>query len=270
MRILEEEAKNPGIETPEDHMQIMLRYAMKERRDEALSLHDMTRRLCIANFGSMHQTSIQITNLLLDIVDSDAEFGTISVLRDEVARVIGNDTAAGWNKSRVGALTRADSVARETLRLHGFGSRGVSRKVVGDGLVTEDGIALPRGSMVSFIGYWAQTDPDTFENPLKYDPFRFSRAREAEADETGKPGQPSLSFVSTGMQNLAFSHGKHACPGRFLVDFELKMFIAYVLVNYDVEFPKEYNGKRPQSKWVTEACFPPEDAIVRVKRKGSV
>ncbi|KAI3325750.1 cytochrome P450 [Xylariaceae sp. AK1471] len=267
MRILEEEAANPGMKTPEDHLQIMLRFALKERRDEALSLHDMTKRLCIANFGSMHQTTIQIVNMLLNILDSDAEFNTISTLRDEVARVLGADKTAGWNKSRVAAMMRADSVARETLRLYAFGLRAVSRKVVGDGLVTDDGIALPKGSMVSFIAYWTQTDGDTFSDPFKYDPFRFSRAREAEMDEQGKPGLTSLSFVSTGLQNLAFSHGKHACPGRFLVDFELKMIIAHVLMNYDVEFPPEYNGKRPQNNWLTDACFPPQDVKVRVKRK---
>jgi cytochrome P450 len=267
MRMLEEEAANPGIEMPEDHLQIMLRFALKERRDEAFSLHDMTKRLCIANFGSMHQTSIQVVNMLLNILDSNAEFDTISVLRDEVAHVLGDDKATGWNKSRVAAMTRADSVARETLRLHAFGARAVVRKVVGDGLVTEDGIVLPKGSMVSFIAYWTQTDGDTFAEPFKYDPFRFSRVREAESDEQGKPGLSSLSFVSTGLQNLAFSHGKHACPGRYLVDFELKMIIAYVLINYDVELPPEYNGRRPQNNWLTDACFPPEDVRIRVKRK---
>lgn len=255
------------METPEDHLQIMMRFGLKERRDEALSLHDMTKRLCIANFGSMHQTSIQVVNMLLNIIDSDAEFDTISTLRDEVARIFGDDKTSTWNKTRVAAMTRADSVARETLRLHSFSTRGVARKIIGDGLVTEDGIALPKGCTVSFIAYWTQTDIDNFENPFKYDPFRFSRAREAEKDEQGKPGLASLSFVSTGTQNLAFSHGKHACPGRFLVDFELKMIIAYVLMNYDIEFPPEYKGKRPQNQWLTDACFPPEDVSIRVRRK---
>ncbi|KAI0438634.1 cytochrome P450 [Xylaria telfairii] len=267
MNMLEQEAANPGMEMPEDHLQMMLRYGLKERRDEALSLRDMTKRLCISNFGSMHQTSLQVVNMLLNIIDSDAEFDTISVLRDEVARVIGDGKTSAWNKTRVAALTRADSVARETLRLNSFSSRSVARKVVGDGLVTEDGIALPKGCTVSLIAYWLQTDDDAFENPFKYDPFRFSRAREAELDEQGKPGLPNLSFVSTGAQNLAFSHGKHACPGRFLVDFELKMIIAYVLMNYDLEFPPEYNGKRPPAHWVTDAIFPPEDARIRVRRK---
>ncbi|KAI1319967.1 cytochrome P450 [Xylariaceae sp. FL0255] len=235
---------------------------------EVVNLQDMNKRLCITNFGSMHQTSMQTVNMLLNILDSDAEFNTISILGDEVARVVGDDKSkGGWNKTRVAAMTRADSVARETLRLYAFGARGMTRQVVADGVVTEDGIALPKGSMVSFIAYWSHTDPEMYEDPFKYDPFRFSRAREAEMDEQGKPGLSSLSFVSTGLQNLAFSHGKHACPGRFLVDFELKMITTYILMNYDVELPPKYNGKRPQNTWVTEAYFPPGDCEIRVKRR---
>ncbi|KAI1264632.1 cytochrome P450 [Xylariaceae sp. FL1019] len=267
LRILEEEAANPGIETPEDHFQLMMSFAMKERRDEAMSLTAMTKRICVANVGSMHQTSIQVANMLLNIIDSDAEFNTTAILRDEIAQIVGDNRATGWDKGRVAALTRADSVARETLRLHSFGIRGVTRMVVADGVVTEDGIELPRGAMVSVNAYWAQLDGTQIEDPFKFDPFRFSRQREAEVDEQGKPGIPSLSFISTGPQNLAFSHGKHACPGRYLVDFELKMIIAYVLSNYDLEFPKEYNGKRPANLRMMEVNIPRDDVIIRVKRR---
>ncbi|GAP85144.1 putative cytochrome P450 [Rosellinia necatrix] len=288
MRMLEEEAANPGMEMPEDHLQMMLRYALKERQDEVFNVPDMTKRLCVANFGSMHQTAIQVVNILLNIIASDTEFDTISILRDEATRVAGDSgPSAGWDKARVAAMTRADSVARETLRLYSFSLRSVARRIVGDGLVTEDGIALPRGSTVSVIAYWSQTDGDAFADPFKYDPFRFSRAREAAStavddgqdsggggsggsSSSNRAGLPSLSFVSTGAQNLAFSHGKHACPGRFLVDFELKMIIAHVLLNYDVDFPPEYEGRRPENRWLADACIPPSDVRIRVRRRERV
>jgi len=268
MRIIEEEAKTPGIETPEDHLQMMLRFGMRERRDEALNLEAMTKRLCLANFGSMHQTSIQVVNMLLNILESNVEYNTIAVLRDEVARVVGDNTTTGWNKSRVAAMTKADSVARETTRLYAFGSRNVSRKIIGDGVVTEDGIALPKGVVVSILSYQSQTDKDVFEDPSKFDPFRFSRIREAATEQKDNSSDlANLSFVSTGARNLAFSHGKHACPGRFLVDFELKMVIAYMLMNYDIEFAPEHNGKRPPNVWRTEVNFPPDVAKIRVRRR---
>jgi cytochrome P450 len=213
----------------------------------------------------MHQTSIQVVNVLLNIIGSDAEFNTISVLREEISRVLGGTPS--WTKAKVAQMTRADSVARETLRLDSFGGRAVMRKVLVDGLVTEDGTALPKGAMISFLGRPAQVDATKFDNPLEFDPFRFSRQREAAADEHGKPGCGHLSFVSTSPEHLPFGHGKHACPGRFLVDFELKMIISYVLINYDVKFPPEYGGQRPENRWRAEANFPPDGARILIKRR---
>ncbi|KAI1262197.1 cytochrome P450 [Xylariaceae sp. FL1019] len=251
---------------PNDHLQMMMRFAQKERPHELHDFDNITKRVIIANFASMHQTSIQATNFLLNILDSDKEFNTMAVLRDEVQRIMGDDK--DWTKQKVQAMIRADSAARETMRLHSFGNRSVLRKVMKEGLVTEDGVALPKGSMISFLAFPPQVEADKFEDPMKYDPFRYSRVREAAADpETGKPGASHLSFVSTSPDHLPFSHGRHACPGRFLIDFELKMIAAFVLMNYDIEFPAEYNGKRPQNEWVAEASFPPAGVKLRIKRR---
>lgn len=110
-------------------------------------------------------------------------------------------------------------------------------------------------------------DEDNYEEPLKYDPFRFSRHREApsSADKEKKP-----TFVTTAPHHLPFGHGKHACPGRFLVDFELKMIIAYVLTNYDIRFPEEYGNKRPPNKWLMEVNMPPKGVQLLVKRRRGV
>lgn len=250
--------KNPSHE-PQDHLQMMLRYAQKERPHELQDLDLMIGRLAAANFGSIHQTTIQVTNLLLNIMGSDAEFDTVAVLRDEVARV-GLDTE--WTKAKVAQMVKADSVTRETLRCHSFGGRAVFRKVLADGVVTDAGVGLPKGTLFSFLSQQVHSDETTYEAPLKYDPFRFSRAREAETEKKG-----SLSFVATGPTFLPFGHGKHACPGRFLVDFELKMIIAYVLSKYDLKFPEEYGNKRPANRWMAEALCPPAGVRVLVKRR---
>ncbi|EOO00787.1 putative cytochrome p450 protein [Phaeoacremonium minimum UCRPA7] len=246
---------------PQDHLQMMLRYAQKERPEE-LSLDGMARRVMAANFGSMHQTSMQVTNMLLNIIGSDAEFNTIAVLRDEVARVLGDDKV--WTKAHIAKMVKSDSVARETLRCQSFGGRALFRKVMVDGVVTDSGLKLPKGCMFSFLGQPAQHDEDIHDEPLKYDPFRFSRVRETVADSSKAP---ALSFVTTSPDHLPFGHGRHACPGRFLVDFELKMIISYVLMNYDLKFPDEYNGKRPANRWMAEANVPPAGAKMLVKRR---
>lgn len=274
LEILKDPNQGPNHEEPQDLLQMMLRYAQKERPHELEDLDLMTKRLVVANFGSMHQTAIHAANILLNILGSDAEFNTIAVLRDEVSRIMGSSSGddQGWTKAKVSKLISADSVARETLRLQPFGARNVFRKVIVDGVVTDTGVELPKGSLISFLSQPTHTDEEIYEDALKYDPFRFSRAREAvtngeAGDAPSKSG--SLSFVATSAEFLPFGHGKHACPGRLLVDFELKIIIAYVLMNYDVKFPDAYGGKRPENRWMAEACLPPDGAKILVRRRGS-
>ncbi|KAL4953557.1 cytochrome P450 [Aspergillus filifer] len=264
LEILKYARDDPSHDEPGDHFQMMLRYAQRERPDELYDFKNIATRIVVANFGSMHQTSIQVTNMLLNILGSDKEYNTINILRDEVSHILESDTA--WTKAKVSKMTKADSVARETLRLHSFGGRAAFRKVLVDGVTTDTGLQIPKGTIFSTLSQQAHTDPSIYEHPLKYDPFRFSRQRESEDAKKGG----SLSFVSTSSNFLAFSHGKHACPGRFLIDFELKMIIAYVLRNYDVKFPDEYQGKRPDNQWLTEANIPPPGVKVLVKRRKTV
>lgn len=252
---------------PLDHLQLMLRYAQRERPHELHDLDVMSGRLTAANLGSMHLTSMQVTNMLLNILGSDAEHSTISILRDEVAQVMGSDTK--WSKGHISKMIKADSVARETLRCHSFGGRAIFRKVMVDNLETDTGVKLPKGTIVSFLGQPAQMDEDNYHEPLKFDPFRFSRGQQDEG-ATSSAVVKRQAFVTTAPDHLPFGHGKHACPGRFLVDFELKMIIAYVLTHYDLEFPEEYGGKRPENKWLTEVNMPPKGVEVLVRRRQCV
>lgn len=201
--------------------------------------------------------------MLLNILGSDAEYNTISILRDEVAQIMGSDTK--WTKAHISKMVKADSVARETLRCHSFGGRAIFRKVMVENVETDAGVRIPKGTIFSFLSQPAQMDEDNCSEPGKYDPFRFSRARKATSSSCQIK---TPSFVTTGPDHLPFGHGKHACPGRFLVDFELKMIIAYILTNYDIKLPKEYENKRPANKWVMEVNMPPGGVKMMVRRRG--
>ncbi|KAI9166290.1 Cytochrome P450 monooxygenase iccF [Paramyrothecium foliicola] len=242
--------EDPKIVEPEDLFQIMARFAVKNRQEEIDNHELITRRTSGTNFASIHATTTQAVNLFLNIVGSDPEFNTISVLRDEANRIIGSGDAAAWTKTAVSQMINADSVARETMRLFSVVNRTVPRVVMVDDFRLQTGEYLPKGSMVSFLGQPAQTDSETIEEPFKYDPFRFSRERET----TEGP----RSLITTSADYLVFGHGKHACPGRFVVDFEYKMIMAHVLRHYDLRFPDGYAGKRPENYWLGEAMMPPD------------
>ncbi len=125
---------------------------------------------------------------------------------------------------------------------------------------------LPKGTVISFLGRPAQVDPELLEDAAKFDPFRFSRMREMA--QSRNENIPAVSLVTTSAEFLLFGHGKHACPGRFLVEFELKMILAYVLQNYHLTFPPDYEEKRPANIWLAEAVMPPPGARIRVKRRA--
>ena len=294
---LQHPADDPSHDEPNDYLQIMMRWAASRRQGELANVDIMTRRLIVANFGSIHQPSLLIANTLLNIIDSDAEYGTIAQLRDELIDVFGvspdgvsPDIAdhSIWTKTSINRLHKADSLMRETTRLHTFGSRAMLRKVMPkEGITTDAGVHLPQGTLTSFMAHPVQMDGDTFEDPNKFDPFRFSNMLEAlqakkaasaearpedngsddecdNADATSKVGP--LKFVTTGPNHLTFGHGRHACPGRFVVDFQLKMVIAHVITKYELAFPDSYSGRRPENTWLADVKLPLHSKI-RVRRK---
>ncbi|CAI6090501.1 unnamed protein product [Clonostachys chloroleuca] len=258
-----DEEDEGSTNAPLDHVQMMVKFALKERPEEINDHELIVRRICAQNFGAVHQTTLQVCNLLLDILGSDVEYDTINALRKESDDILGTEddsdrSKSQWTKARVNSMVLADSVSRETLRLHAFANRAMMRKVMVDGVTTPEGYNLPKGTLASFLSYPVQTDNDVYPDALKYVPFRFVEKR-----DEGAP----VTFVTTSSEYLPFGHGKHACPGRFLVDFELKMIVAHVLRNYDIKFPAEYEGKRPPNEWITEASFPPNGVRICVRKR---
>jgi hypothetical protein len=45
------------------------------------------------------------------------------------------------------------------------------------------------------------------------------------------------------------------------------MTLAYTLLNYEIEFPEEYEGKRPDVTWKGKVLIPPKDATISVRRR---
>lgn len=269
----ESEKKAKVEEEPLDHLQMMLRFAATERPQELqLNIEWITKRLLVSNLGSYHQPAVLSNNLVLDILGSDREVNTIAMLREEIEWVIGphgktDYYAEGtWTRANIAKLVRADSIMRETLRLRNFPARNLHRLVMSDDVVTDGGVPLPKGTMISMLSRAMHMDEEVYDQPEKFDPFRFSRLREQQQQQINKSDKEQIGgsggikmFLSTGLDFLPFGHGKHACPGRYIVDFEMKMIITYLLMHYDIKFPDPVV--------VAESLYPPRDATVLVKRR---
>jgi hypothetical protein len=177
-----------------------------------------------------------------------------SLEREESSRVLTTKDNT-WTKLSISQMIKTGSLCTETLRIKAFAfaNRSVFKHVMIDYLRAEDGILHPKGALLSVIADGPHFDSELFDEPFKFGTLRFSRIRE---DSTLDAKEKSnLTTVSTGPQFLAFGHGRTACRGRFFLDFEFKMSISYLIMNYDIGLPKECAGKRPQSKWVAEVIF---------------
>src|SRR6266496_744256 len=102
----------------------------------------------------------------------------------------------------------------------------------------DNGAEIPENTTVYFDMLYSHHSPDIQHktDTTKFDGFRYSKLRE----EQGLPNKYLL--ATTGADNLPFGHGTHSCPGRFYAAVQMKIILAYLLLNYDVKFA---SGKRP-------------------------
>jgi len=144
-------------------------------------------------------------------------------LRKELLEVMPN---GGWDKLTLYKLQLLDSSIKEAQRLKPIGAVSLGR-VVMDDVTLPDGSVLPKNSeiLVSSHPMW---DEKVFPDPEKYDAHRFVNIRQTPGNENR--GQ----LTTTENHFLAFGRGKHECPGRFFAANEVKIAMAYALMNYDI------------------------------------
>ena len=59
-------------------------------------------------------------------------------------------------------------------------------------------------------------------------------------------------------------HGRLSCPGRFFAVQEIKLLMAYMLLNYDIK----YLPSKPKQKWLGPMSMPDMSATITVRRKS--
>jgi cytochrome P450 len=95
------------------------------------------------------------------------------------------------------------------------------------GLVTlHNGSQLPKGSCVG-VAPLPMYDSSMFEDPSKFDGYRFLKKRQTRIN--GKLRQLRSSLASDML---------HACPGRFFAGNELKVALPHLLLKYDWKMPE--------------------------------
>ena len=123
-----------------------------------------------------------------------------------------------------------------------------------------DGTTIPRGTTVCVSTLNAHFNNKLYEDPLKFNGFRFSDTREGSAKKVG--------MVSSSQDHLPFGLGRHVCPGRYFAACELKLMFAHIVMTYDVKL--EIEGARPEDMWVMIACIPNLNANVLFRKRANM
>ncbi|TKA63890.1 hypothetical protein B0A49_08407 [Cryomyces minteri] len=269
LRDVERKERDPSYryDEPNDLLQWIIMYAVTKGEPHERNPRYLASRICIMNFAALHTSTVTTTNTLLNLAAADP--GCWTGIREEAERIF-RDQGGLWTGPGVAKLVRADSAVRETLRHTGLGGRGLVREVVAPGGVAlPDGTRLPLGARLGVAAGEIHRDPAFYGATAdEYDAFRFSRAREAlaeqgESDGTARREDRALTMVTTSDTFLTFGHGRRACPGRFFASHEIKLLLAYVATHYDVQ----RLAARPANVWISSSCIPPAAAALSVRRR---
>ncbi|KAF8959161.1 cytochrome P450 [Flammula alnicola] len=247
--MFEKHGKNWELK-PRDMITWLLEEAEPYQRDPT----HIAMRLLRVNFAGLMSTSFFLPQVLYKLAASPEYVGP---LREQIDSVVDK---YGWTKEGISKMYRIDSFIREVSRLKGFSALVLHRKVMNpEGFKFHDGITIPQGTHIAAASCVVNVNEDTFENSDRFDGLRFARLQE-EADDVNMKHQ----LTSPAMNNLFYGVGKHACPGRFLMTFIIKIQVALILHNYDI---KVKDDVLPKDRWLGAICMPDMNAELLYRKR---
>ena len=161
-------------------------------------------------------TILTATNNFLDILTSDSNQEVYKKIREEATAVF--KSGEDWNDHNVlGRLTLADSAIKETLRRSPLLFRGIVREVTQKrGIDLPDGHHLAQGTWLGVAINGVHHDERFYENPNKYDAFRFARGQgigdisDANGLAASSATAKTQGFTTTSDTYLPWGYGRHA------------------------------------------------------------
>ncbi|KAK8011860.1 hypothetical protein PG989_000120 [Apiospora arundinis] len=183
--------------------------------------HDPTNMQLALTLVAVHTTTDLLTQTMTDIAKHSEILGP---LREETIRVLQTD---GLKKSAFQKLRLMDACFKESQRLRPV-MLAYFRRFAKEDVELKDGFVIKKGTQIAIDGRTVLLNEDDYPEPLRWDPYRFLRMREA-----GEENKAHL--VSASNKHIGFGHGIHACPGRFFAANELKVAMAHILLNGRLE-----------------------------------
>ncbi len=207
-----------------------------------LSFHFRTQMAL--TIASLHTTSTTTTQCLYDLA---AHPELIPVLRAEVKEHLAANNGEGFTRPMLNKLWKLDSFMKESQRWSSPDLTTFQRRSVRS-FTLSDGLRIPANTKLEMATAAVYQDPEVVPNPASWDALRYYNQRKSLDEQNSGPtaksaptsmenNQAKHQFVTVTKESLSFGFGKHACPGRFLADIEVKLMLCEILLNYDLKNP---------------------------------
>ena len=204
-----------------DLLDIMLEY---EEADGNFSADELIDNF-IAFFSGGTDTSSHQLHMTLYFLDQHPEYK--KKLRDEVKSVI-KDPTQGITLDQVNQLEFTTAILKESLRVVPPFPNLMQREVTTDHYIGE--FFVPKGSLLSIDILAFNYHPRRFENPEKFNPYRWTKGHPDFNEEVSK--DPFLW--------LPFSTGPRNCIGQPLAMLEMKIILALLVSQFDWKVKEGY------------------------------
>ncbi|EUC28925.1 hypothetical protein COCCADRAFT_40635 [Bipolaris zeicola 26-R-13] len=183
-----------------------------QRTDQKLDIVGFQLAISMA---AIHNTSGHLFTALWCLI---AHPKYISLLREEAISVL---KEYGWTRQALARLKLQDAVHEECMRILRGNLRTARRQVVKGNLTFSDGFTIPNSRR-----FFVMPPADYQGENEEFYPERW-----LEKQEEGQANK--YSFITVNLENPEFGIGKHACPGRWFANDEMKIALCILLLRYD-------------------------------------
>ena len=181
-----------------------------------------------------HETTVgHVSWTLIDLLQNP---DYLAQVKQELQLVLGD--SEDYAPDKLKQLKTLDWAILESERIHPV-AHVIMRGVRDD--MEFDGFIVSKGSMVFVAPQTAHNIPEVFSHPEQYDPMRFSPER--------MEGSKKFSLIG-------FGGGAHRCAGVNFAKLEIKIIMAKLLQNYDIELLDKAPKPNPgvETKWPQRPC----------------
>ncbi|KAK2050989.1 cytochrome P450 [Colletotrichum caudatum] len=205
--------------------------------------------------ASIHSSSASTLSFVYDLLDRPEVMDDI--LQEIYSVRDAKSGSSEWTKRDLDQLVKLDSFMKESQRYYPMGLVTVQRSNARP-YTFLDGFTIPANTQCCFLNYELNHDPEVYEDPETFDPYRFLRMR-----EKLDPHKYHFAYVSE--DSINFGAGTYSCPGRHFASNEIKLILCELLLRYEMKWPD--GGSRPPTKFHDFSSNPDPTAEILFKER---